>query len=77
MAEGIQGVELRDFFAALALAGMMAKPDIHQPVSVTTRAESSATLPQTDAVLAERAYRLANAMLTARERVPVGEHGRS
>ena len=70
MMEGMKQQDLRDFFAALALAGMLAKPDIHPPSSVTTRAESATTLPTTDDVLAERAYRLADALLKARRTHP-------
>jgi len=66
MADSPNLPELRDFFAALALAGMMAKPDIHTAVAVTTRAESAATLPQTDDMIAQHAFRMADAMLRAR-----------
>ena len=62
----LNGVSLRDLFAAFALAGMLGKPDIHNPVAATTLASSAGVLPTTDEQLAERAFRLADAMLKAR-----------
>ena len=64
MAE-MNDLALRDWFAGQALSGLLAKPDIHPPVSATTLAASATTLPVTDDQLAERAYRLADAMLKA------------
>ena len=60
-----KSMALRDWFAGQALAGMLAKPDIHPPVSATTLAATSATLHLSDEQLAERAYRLADALLKA------------
>ncbi len=61
----VKDMALRDWFAGVALAGLLAKPDIHPPVAATTLAASSATLQQTDDQLAQRAYRLADALLKA------------
>jgi hypothetical protein len=63
-------MSLRDWMAAFALAGMLARPDTHQPVSATTLASSGATMHPTDEQLAERAYRLADSMLKARDQAP-------
>jgi hypothetical protein len=64
----LNSVSLRDLFAAFALAGMIGKPDIHHPVAATTLASTSSVLPVTDDQLADRAFRLADAMLKARDR---------
>lgn len=61
----VQGLTLRDWMAGQALMGMLAKADVHTPVSATTLSSSTATLHPTDDQLAERAYRLADAMLRA------------
>jgi hypothetical protein len=66
----LNGVSLRDFFAAFALVGMLGKPDIHHPGAPTTPAASASMLPITDEQLAERAFRLADAMLKVRGEQP-------
>lgn len=56
-------VELRDYFAAAALQGMMANPQFMSFADSVHAAKSS----ERDAWLADKAYRLAHAMMVERD----------
>jgi len=57
--EGHNGMSLRDYFAAKALSGFLANPQQDYAPLITGKLK----------MLAEEAYRLADAMLAAREEV--------
>ena len=60
-AEVIPGMTLRDYFAAKAISGELAAEDFGEGDIVALRSDENA------AIMARRAYHLADAMLAARE----------